>query len=457
MTRKRRDADMKTFSPRAIMALAALLLVTSGCGVRRIAWSPDGQRAAVLGESGLYFSDPTGKLSGVQVSNVGMAEWFADSQRLALIRAANAQSWPELQARLRAEERDQIMQQGQTVLHKMNSGQDWKSALNSFDHSDAVGVYLKSLDEVQKKSGGDWATLEAKEATIFELSVGTIKSNGVTVGPPLVDTLQQPLPLGLRVSPSGAAIALATAAGKRHGARLLVVASDGSGPGQIVSEEACAHPDWTKDGRSLLYINATGAMASEDDMRLGELTRRQVIDSNGAVELQADHDDLAVVLFDLNLGVRALADGRILFVALDVPLPVTAPDLPQQPQIFALDPDRRPALTRLLPRKILESLPQDISFFDLSPDEKKVLMAADKGAVMVLTLADASLTTIQPAGSDDAPAFPCWRGSNEVCYFAATPTNAPGHSWEVTLWNGATNHVISAAWPAEIRKGFLDK
>jgi dipeptidyl aminopeptidase/acylaminoacyl peptidase len=451
-------ASMKTILKAGLLlTLASLLLLTSGCGVRRIAWSPDGKRAAVLGQDGLYFCDADGKLSGVQVSNVAMTEWFADSQRLAIIRAANASSWPEIEAHLRAEERVQIVQQGQAVWREMSAGHEWKGLLNLFDHPDAVVVYLKTIDGVNQKIGPDLPMLQQKEATVFALSVGTIKSNQVILGPALVETLQQPLPMGLRVSPSGAAIALTTVAGKRHGARLLVAASDGSAPGQIVSEEACAHPDWSKDGRSLLYVNATGAMASEDDMRLGELTRRQVINAAGAVEVQNDHDDLAVVLFDVNLGVRALADGRILFVALDVPLPVTAPEMPQQPQIFAYDPNRRPPLTRVLPRKILENLPQDISFFELSPDDKKVLMAADKGIVMVLTLADAAVTVVQGAGGEDAPAFPCWRGSDEICYFSPSPSNTAGHAWEVALWKNGTNRVISPGWPAEIRKGFLDK
>jgi hypothetical protein len=448
---------MKTTHGWLVLALAGLLLLTSGCGARRVVWSPDGTRAAVLGEQGLYFSDPDGKLSGVLVSNVAMAEWFSDSHRLALVRGAKAQSWADLQAHLRPEDRDQIVQQGQTVLRELNAGNDWKAALNAFDHADAIAIYLKGVDGVKEKAGVDWTDLNQKEVSIYELHVGTISGDQVTLGPALVQTLQQPLPEGLRVSPAGNAIAMTTDAGKRHGARLMVVAADGSAPGKIVSEEACAHPDWTKDGRSLLYINAFCATTSDDDTRLGALTRRQVINAAGAVEIQTDHDDLAGLLFDVNLGVRSLSDGRILFVALDVQFPITAQDMPQQPQIFALDPQRQPTLTRLMPRRTVENLPPDLGFFEISPDEKKVLMAAGKGAVLILTLADGNLTTVQAAGGDEAPAFPCWRGSDEVCYFPASPSNSAAHTWEVALWKEGTNRVISAGWPAELRAGFLDK
>jgi hypothetical protein len=237
---------------------------------------------------------------------------------------------------------------------------------------------------------------------------------------------------------------------------LIVVPADGSSPWKVVSEDSCGHPDWTKDGRCLVYINAVGAMTSDDDLRLGALTRREVINASGAVEVQTNHDDLAGMLFDSNLGARCLSDGRILFVASDLQLPVTAPDMPQRLQIFSFDPRRPATLTRMIPRGAMEDLPH-AGFFEISPDEKKVLMAADKGAVMVLSLADGNVTSVQGAGKDDPPSFPSWRGSDEVCYLMASPTNSGGHPWEVALWKEGTNRVISAAWPADLRKGFLDK
>jgi hypothetical protein len=425
--------------------------------VQRVVWSPDGTRAAVLGEQGLYFSDAEGKVSGLLVSNVAMAEWFPDSHKLALVRSDKTQSWADLQTHLRAEDRDPIIQEGQTVLKELNAGHDWKAALKAVDHADAVALYLKGAEGVKEKAGADWAELDRKEISVYELYVGTISGDQVTLGAALVQTLQQPLPLGLRVSPAGTAIAMTTDAGKRHGARLIVVPADGSAPEKIVSEDACGHPDWTKDGRALVYINAVGAMTSDDDLRLGALTRRQVINAAGAVEIQTNHDDLAGMLFDSNLGARSLSDGRILFLALDLQLPVTAPDMPERPQIFALDPRHQATLTRLIPRSVMQNLSQGVGFWEVSPDEKKVLMAADKGAVMVLSLADGTLATVQAAGGDDPPSFPSWRGSDEVCYLSASPTNSAGHAWEVALWKDGTNRVISAGWPADLRKGFLDK
>ncbi len=447
---------MKTIHGWLVVSAAGLLLLASGCGVQRVVWSPDGTRAAVMGEQGLCFSDPEGKVSGVLVSNVAMAEWFPDSHKLALVRATKTQSWADFQTHLRPEDRDSVVQQGQSILKEwLNTGRDWKAALNGMENSGAVALYFKSLDGVKEKVGADWAELDQKDATLYELYIGTVNGNEVALGAALVQTLQQPLPLGLRVSPTGAAIAMTTDAGKRHGARLIVVPADGSAPEKIVSEDACGHPDWTKDGRSLVYINAVGAMTSDDDLRLSALTRRQVVNALGAIEVQTNHDDLAGMLFDANLGVRCLSDGRILFIALDLQLPVTAPDMPQRPQIFCLDTRRQATLTRLIPRGVMEDLPH-AGFFEVSPDEKKVLMAGDKGAVTILTLADGNVTTVQTAGDDDPPSFPSWRG-DEVCYLFASPTNSGTHTWEVALWKDGTNRVISAGWPADLRKGMLDK
>jgi len=45
-----------------IMPLTLLLLLLAGCLEKRVVWSPDGSRAAVITEDGLYISDAEGKL-----------------------------------------------------------------------------------------------------------------------------------------------------------------------------------------------------------------------------------------------------------------------------------------------------------------------------------------------------------------------------------------------------------
>jgi hypothetical protein len=402
---------MKKIHSLLFIAAASLLILATGCSQQRVVWSPDGNKAAILSDDGLYLSDANGKLSGLLVSNTVMAEWFSDSRRLALIRKLKFENWAELQPHLRAENRE-FVQKSQITQNTFNG------------HEGQENIDL------------------------YELYVGTIGNNQITLGPALIQTQQQPQPLGIRVSPTQTAIALVTDVGQRDESRLWIVAADGSAAAKIVSDDAATHPDWTKDGRSLVYINATGEKKGSDDLLLGSLVRRQVLNAAGAVEIQTAHEDLAGMLFASFLGVRCFDDGRILFVALDVQLPATTDDMPGRPQIFAWDPRHKATLTRMIPRNALDQTP-DINFFDISPDEKSLLISGEKGAVKVLSLAEGKLTEIEGAGDNDAPSLPSWRG-DEVCYMTPSPTNSANHKWDVALWKDGTNRVISANWPAEV-------
>jgi hypothetical protein len=453
--------DMKALRT-CLLALGAggLLVLASGCDVQRIVWSPDGTRAAVLGDRGLYLCDTQGNLSGLLASNVAMAGWFSDNRRLALIFKTSYGSWPDLERHLDAPDRERIARHAQTALANLNAGRDFDAAVNTDDLGDneqhAVAVYLKGAEGIRKWVS-DWEAFEKRETDLYELRAGTVSNGEVTLGPAWFRTLTEPAASPMvRVSPGGTAIVLATAAGKHRGARLLVVPADGSSPAQTVSDDACAWPDWTADGRSLVYVRAVGTATNEDELRLGRLTRRQVMDSNGVAQVQTAGEDLAGLLFDISDGVRCLSDGRILFLAVDAHLPATMQDIPEKPEIFVFDPQRQATISRLLPRVADETL-RGAGSFDVSPDEKRLLIGGQKGAVSVVTLATGEVAVVQGPGTDDSPSLPSWRGE-EVCFLAPAPTNAAGRKWEVTLWkDGGTNQILSAQWPAEIRKGFLDQ
>ena len=440
------------------LAASGLLIFTSGCGGQRLVWSPDGRRGAVLGDKGLYLCDGEGNTSSLLVSNVVMVGWFPDSGRLAVICDSKFDSWPELEKHLDETNRARTSHYAQLTLQDMKAGGDFKSAVGAYDLDDneknAVAVYLKGNEDV-KKLAGNWKDLQQKEADVYELRVGVVSHSQVSLGSLLFQTLDTPTPMSMRVSPGGADILLSADPEKqRGGARLFVVPVDGSWAAQVVSDDASAYPDWSKDSRSVAYIRAVGAMTKDDDLRLGCLTRRQVVDSAGALQLQTN-EDLAGLLFDSNLGVRCLSDGRILFTAMDLHLPVTAQDMPGYADIFAFDPQRQATVSRLVPRQAEETF-QHAGFLEVSPDEKKVLIAGDKGAVSVLTLASGEVAVVQAPGTDDEPSFPSWR-AGEVCFMVTAPTNSLGRKWEVALWKDGKTKLLSTNWPPEITKGFLDK
>jgi WD40 repeat protein len=128
-------------------------------------------------------------------------------------------------------------------------------------------------------------------------------------------------------------------------------------------------------------------------------------------------------------------------------------DMPKQAQLFALDPEREAAVIPLIPRSVQDSLPAKLDFYEPSPDGKRVAISGEKGAVVVLTLATGKLDTVQAAGKEDTVCAPAWRSATELCYVFTTN----GQPAQVAFWNNGTNRVLSAKWPADVRKGFLDK
>ena len=77
--------------------------ISRNAGSRRVIWSTDGQRAAVIADDGLYMSSADGQLSPLLAPKVYGAAWLGDSQRLVLARArdVNNLSAPGRRARAR--------------------------------------------------------------------------------------------------------------------------------------------------------------------------------------------------------------------------------------------------------------------------------------------------------------------------------------------------------------------
>ena len=59
----------------------------------RVTWSPDGTRAAVLGDDGLHVCDVAGKLSPVLVPDVRCVAWMPDSKRMVVCIEGESKNW----------------------------------------------------------------------------------------------------------------------------------------------------------------------------------------------------------------------------------------------------------------------------------------------------------------------------------------------------------------------------
>ena len=79
--------------------LAAIIVsaMLCGCLPKRINWSHDGKKAAVIGEKGLYLCDAEGQISDLLLPNVWAAEWLPDDQRLVLVMELKLDSWKAIE------------------------------------------------------------------------------------------------------------------------------------------------------------------------------------------------------------------------------------------------------------------------------------------------------------------------------------------------------------------------
>jgi hypothetical protein len=447
--------QMKSIGSWPLVAAVSFSLLITGCVSRRIVWSPDGSHAAIFAGDGLHLCGPDGALSDLVLAGEGLAEWFPDSHRLAVMSEVGKLSWKDMDKLISAEERERVVAGGKTVLDQLKVGHSLADALNNLPglgdfEIDAVAVYLAQAEGIKEPAGTNRYNLRQKEASMIQIRIGRLEEGKVTLGPPLLNSLRKIL--DIRVAPTGAAIAF-TQEGDEDGCQLLVIPVDGSNPLRLVAKNTAYCSDWSTDGHSLVYIRAINEAAGDTQIRLGSLTRRGILNAAGKIEIQTNTEDLAGLLFDVNNKVRCLSDGRIIFAAADIHLPCTALDMPQQPQLFALDPERQTAVIPLIPRSAQERLPAKPGYYETSPDGKRIAILADKGAVVVLTLATGALDTVQAAGADDAVSAPVWRSAGELCFIAATN----GQSAQVALWSNGTTRVLSANWPAAARKEFLDK
>jgi dipeptidyl aminopeptidase/acylaminoacyl peptidase len=436
----------------ATMMASVLFLVLAGCVTQRIVWSPDGKQAAVLTDAGLYLCDGDGTLSGLLLPDVAGVAWFKDSKRLAVARTQSCTNWQGLAAALSPHGREDVKRGAAGLLAKLQNGSR-DQVLEAEREAEKKQLPARLL-YLRDEGGGDALKLlaGAKElkglkADVITLAVAQVSNRAVNVGPILAGEIGDAMEI--RISPNGAAIAYTTEDG------LSVVEAGGPEPGWLVAGKAAAYPDWSPDGNSLVYIT-TESTNSAGGVELGVLTRQRVLDDSGRLKIESAKEELAGVLFDGSARVRCLRDGRILFASEEWRLPVTTNDLPQRQQLFALDPERQSTLTALVPHSTHEMLPANLSYFEVSPDEKRVAIGGDKGRVAVFTLATGNVDLVQDATDADLKSIPCWRSASELCYIAIPGAGTDSHKAEVALWENGKTRILSRSWPETARKGLLE-
>ena len=118
----------------------------------------------------------------------------------------------------------------------------------------------------------------------------------------------------------------------------------------------------------------------------------------------------------------------------------------------------QPAVSRLVPREQESRLDQWVNLFEVSPDQSEVAFVDEKGGVFRLELASGILTEMQPdAGQDGIWTIPSWRKAGELCFARPLAEPRDETTVEIVLFTNGEARSLSAHWPAQVTKGFLDK
>ncbi len=260
----------------------------------------------------------------------------------------------------------------------------------------------------------------------------------------------------IRPAPGGSAVAFVThvelSPESDDSLQISLSAIDGSLPAKVIAFQTSARPDWSVDGRSLLYFKSEseGRGANRgDDLRLGTLSVTNVFEADGKFSTDTRTDTLAGLIFYDRNRVRTLRDGRVLFNAAAFHLPISAKDRDTREQFFVVDP-ATDTITPLFPRDRLTALPPSLAHFELNPDEKQILVVDDNGRVWLLTLADQRIEEIYAGFGKEDSVAPVWRLSGEFTYRRIIGPRA-----ELVHRRGATETVLSRTRPDHVLQQLL--
>lgn len=448
----------------------AIAIIVAGCIPKRYEWSPDGKWMTVVSNDGLRIADAQGNLVPGVAEGVGVATWFGDSKRLLVVRKELEPTWNALVPYLSAGEIKAIADAGEHAREALMTydwtapnARTWENFTDALKRQEkqakldthfddafslAIGLYVRDhadKDLKQRIPPVRWKELSDLVQPVAFVQICDVSASGPAAGPTLMTTLNDVHEL--RVSPTGRAALVVTAGRNDHLCNLYAISTDARHPPLQISDAAAWYPDWTPDGRGVVFTRAITPDMPNEDMQLGSLSRVDVIDDRGNLAGPVkEAKDLVGLLYSSLTRVRCLKDGRIIFLTAGVTLPATNGDMPVHAELFVIDPSKQQTVSRLLSADFVTAAGNSAQYFEVSPDETRISIPDDSGKVTVVDLAKGTLSFVQ-----DKPVtgglltVPAWRTGDELTLIAP---GADGHP-KVVLWSVSANHTrtLSGGWP----------
>jgi hypothetical protein len=406
--------------------------------------------------------------------------WLPGGKELLVVKKASYKHWADFPGDIRTA--PPSAPRVQAALLAGNG--DWDktiAALGDVTEDDRDRVMMMFLDDQGKTPPGEVKLPEAvvsmlrsrpelKEYAPTVCERIDISGGGAKAAEPLVFVGHVDDSLEMRVSPSGEYVAITDMPKSDSGkATLLCIEKThpNAGDDGLILDAGSMYPDWTPDGKSLVYLRAFSLgdqSIQKSDTLIGTLSRQRLIDDRGALYAHGKlpaREDLAGTLFDGLGRVRCAADGRIFFTSINVTLPATPNDVPSRAGVFMVDPGKQGTVARVVPRSAEEAVGDAPQFFELSPDGKRLSIPFKDGRVSVLTIATGEVLQVQTAGMGQPgdlslPSVPTWRNDRELTF-----VRPAGEGKEVVRYDVEDSRhaevVMSRDWDAAVKKQWLSK
>jgi len=460
---------MKKYLQWSLLALTTALI--PGCVLyQRVVWSPDGSIAAVMAGDverggGLRLCSPAGELTPLLLDGVYAAQWFPDGKELLVCRATKVTNWDQIVRILPEHGQRQLIELADQISPLLAESAEWQAIDQLIPETMPVAETRKAAYFVLRdlRAEPNVKKLAEKygygdETSLFVHRLQRITVNGMSaqVGGVVAWSLDHFI--SARISPTRAAVAYT--AGIRQGTdsrptlpELFVANLDGRSAPIHVTSYASFFPDWTFDGRFLVYV----APADEFSDAFGAVYRQQV---EGA-SLMGERQALAYVFrpnSDASVRVRCMPDGRIVFATIPLTLPLTEADAPQRQQLFAIDPEKQATLTRVTPLGAEHDLPQELGYFEMSPNFKKIAFIGEKGRVTLFEIATGKTTVVSTSDVKKLRSLPAWRNHEELTLVVSHvgETDDDPERDEIVIWSEAGGfRLLSRDWSEDSVSGFL--
>ena len=483
-----------------LAAFCAAVVFFVGCIPEdSLEWSQDGSIGLLRTEAGLCLIDgKTGALTEVVKGNVGLLpDISGDGNLIAYCEQVECTSLPQGLKLLPPGQVKMIefyAEQARKSLFDAGGLKDGrfpfpeKGLLTPHDYRNwAIRCLCENADDKLLKILGDEGIRKAKEMPIHYFQVVVVPRNAPDKKNIVATSLFSILATKLSPNSQHVAYLMHTQQGEvsnafeEHG--LYVASLKGDVQAVHIGDRVAFGYDWSKDGKTIAYLDTDSQNLHDDNLILGSLKERTVADMDGRLlatpsvppeqgstythECTSQMASLGGAVFYPWLKVQYGPSGRIFFSSCLLPLPTSKKDEPKW-SLFCYD-SVTAAVTDVLPSIVSNYTAQAMmmSQFALSPDGRNVLLPIKNNRFVCYGLGTDSIEIPikedEGFGEEDvSELIPSWKGNDEISFLVAgnshflpeTEEGAAAASRKeiiVLRRTDGTSRVLSESWPDEAK------